>query len=152
MSKIAPTTLLLACLGAAPAQADPLQEVQALIQQGQYAQALERAQQLQQNPPSEAQLRALREMRKHVGWYLRGFAVGGPARHALGLVSSLAELHERLGALDLTQPFPAAAEGPRGRAGGEKTPHLPEGWLDSPVLTDAERAQLHLAEVGVSGG
>lgn len=96
--------------------------------------------------------RALREMRKHVGWYLRGFAVGGPARHALGLVSSLAELHERLGALDLTQPFPAAAEGPRGRAGGEKTPHLPEGWLDSPVLTDAERAQLHLAEVGVSGG
>ncbi|MGL4407766.1 MAG: hypothetical protein ACRCTU_05160 [Zoogloea sp.] len=64
MSKIAPTTLLLACLGAAPAQADPLQEVQALIQQGQYAQALERAQQLQQNPPSEAQLRALRDSLK----------------------------------------------------------------------------------------
>ena len=34
MSKIAPATLLLACLGATPAQADPLQEVQALIQQG----------------------------------------------------------------------------------------------------------------------
>ncbi len=64
MSKIAPTTLLLACLGAAPAQADPLQEVQALIQQGQYTQALERAQQLQQNPPSEAQLRALRDSLK----------------------------------------------------------------------------------------
>lgn len=96
--------------------------------------------------------RALREMRKHVGWYLRGFAVGGPTRHALGLVSSLQELHERLAALDLSQPYPSAAEGPRGRAGGEKTPHLPEGWLDSPVLTEAERAQLHLAEVGVSGG
>ena len=96
--------------------------------------------------------RAMREMRKHVGWYLRGFAVGGSARHALGLVSSLTELHDRLGALDLSQPYPSAAEGPRGRAGGEKVPHLPDGWLDSPVLTDSERAQLHLAEVGVSGG
>ncbi len=96
--------------------------------------------------------RAMREMRKHVGWYLRGFSVGGPARHALNLVSSLSELRERLQALDLDQPFPAAAEGPRGRAGGEKVPHLPDGWLDSPVLTEAERAQLHLAEVGVSGG
>lgn len=94
----------------------------------------------------------MREMRKHVGWYLRGFAVGGPARHALGLVSTVAELHERLHALDLTQPYPGAAEGPRGRAGGEKAPHLPDGWLDSPLLTAPERAQLLLAEVGVSGG
>ena len=96
--------------------------------------------------------RALREMRKHIGWYLRGFAVGGPARRDLNLVSTLAELDDRLHALDLTQPVPAAAEGPRGRAGGEKVPHLPDGWLDSPVLTEAERVHLHLAEVGVSGG
>ena len=96
--------------------------------------------------------RAMREMRKHVGWYLRGFAVGGAARHALNLVSSLEELHDRLMALDLDQAFPPAAEGPRGRAGGQKAPHLPDGWLDSPVLTDAERDQLHLAEIGVSGG
>jgi antitoxin component HigA of HigAB toxin-antitoxin module len=64
MSKIAPATLLLASLWAPLAQADALQEVQALIQQGQYTQALERAQQLQQNPPSEAQLRALRDSLK----------------------------------------------------------------------------------------
>ncbi len=98
------------------------------------------------------EVHAMREMRTHIGWYLRGFAVGGPARHALNLVSSLEELQERLEALDLDQPFPAAAEGPRGRAGREKVPHLPDGWLDSPVLTESERAQLHLAEVGVSGG
>ncbi|WP_279379505.1 tRNA dihydrouridine synthase DusB [Schaalia vaccimaxillae] len=98
------------------------------------------------------ELRALREMRKHIGWYLRGFAVGGSARHALGMVSSLSELHERLHELDLDQPFPKAGEGPRGRAGGEKTPHLPDGWLDTPYLTDAQREQLHLAELDVSGG
>ncbi|SDR67981.1 putative TIM-barrel protein, nifR3 family [Schaalia meyeri] len=92
--------------------------------------------------------RALREMRKHIGWYLRGFAVGGAQRHALSMVSTLQELHERLGELDADQPFPPAARGPRGRAGGEKTPHLPDGWLDHPHLTEAERSRLHLAEVG----
>ncbi|WP_331274736.1 tRNA dihydrouridine synthase DusB [Schaalia sp. lx-260] len=98
------------------------------------------------------EFRALREMRKHVGWYLRGFAIGGPIRGALNKVSSLGELHERLHALDLDQPFPKAAQGPRGRAGGEKTPHLPDGWLDSPYLTPAQKEQLHLAEDGADGG
>ncbi|WP_276201232.1 tRNA dihydrouridine synthase DusB [Schaalia suimastitidis] len=97
--------------------------------------------------------RAMREMRKHVGWYLRGFAVGGAARHALNRVSTLDELVDGLHSLNLDQPFPPAAEGPRGRAGGEKTPHLPNGWLDHPYLTRAERANLHLAEeVGGSDG
>lgn len=98
------------------------------------------------------EVRAMREMRKHIGWYLRGFAVGGPARHALSMVSSLDELREHMRSLDLDQTFPKAAEGPRGRAGGEKAPHLPTGWLDSPFLTDSERAQLHLAEEGADGG
>lgn len=98
------------------------------------------------------ELRAMREMRKHVGWYLRGFAVGGPNRGALNKVSSLAELHDRLHELDLDQEFPEAAQGPRGRAGGEKTPHLPHGWLDHPYLTEAEKAHLHLAEDGADGG
>ena len=92
--------------------------------------------------------RAMREMRKHIGWYLRGFKVGGPQRHALGMVSTLDELSERLADLDLDQDFPEAARGPRGRAGGEKTPHLPDGWLEHRYLTDAERASIHHAEVG----
>ena len=92
--------------------------------------------------------RAMRELRKHIGWYLRGFAVGGPQRHALSMVSTLQELHERLADLDLDQAFPPAARGPRGRAGGEKTPHLPDGWLDHPYLTQSERDRLHLAEIG----
>ena len=92
--------------------------------------------------------RAMREMRKHMGWYLRGFAVGGAQRHALSMVSTLQELHDLLAGLDPDQPFPEAARGPRGRAGGEKPPHLPDGWLDHPYLTDSERGRLHLAEIG----
>ena len=92
--------------------------------------------------------RAMREMRKHVGWYLRGFAVGGAQRHALSMVSTLQELHDLLTGLDPDQPFPEAARGPRGRAGGERPPHLPDGWLDHPYLTDSERGRLHLAEIG----
>lgn len=98
------------------------------------------------------ELRAMREMRKHIGWYLRGFAVGGETRGALGLVSSYVELEERTASLDLDQPFPASAHGARGRAGSPKRPHLPDGWLDSRDLTPWEREKLHLAEDGGSGG
>lgn len=96
--------------------------------------------------------RAMREMRKHVGWYMRGFAVGGQLRRDLGLVNTLEELGLRLSQLDLTQGYPEAASGPRGRAGGEKQPHLPEFWLDSHVLSPEQKARLHEAELGISGG
>lgn len=96
---------------------------------------------------------AMRELRKHMAWYLKGYVVGGEARAALGLVSSLAELDERLGALDLGQPYPGdGAEGPRGRAGSPKTPALPEGWLDSRDVDSRHRAALAEAELSVSGG
>ena len=64
------------------------------------------------------------------------------------MVSTLQELHDLLTGLDPDQPFPEAARGPRGRAGGERPPHLPDGWLDHPYLTDSERGRLHLAEIG----
>lgn len=97
--------------------------------------------------------KALREMRKHMAWYLKGYVVGGELRAKLGLVSTLAELDERLGALDLDQPYPGeAAEGQRGRAGSPKRPTLPEGWLASRELSDDFRRALHEAELSVSGG
>ncbi|OKL49389.1 tRNA dihydrouridine synthase DusB [Boudabousia marimammalium] len=96
--------------------------------------------------------RAMREMRKHISWYLRGYAIGGPQRHALHLVSTKQELQDRLDALDLTQAYPEAAQGKRGRAGGEKRPHLPEGWLDSPELNETQKLQLADAEIDASGG
>nr|WP_141372720.1 tRNA dihydrouridine synthase DusB [Cellulomonas cellasea] len=97
--------------------------------------------------------KALREMRKHMAWYLKGYVVGGELRAKLGLVSTLTELDERLGALDLDQPYPGeAAEGQRGRAGSPKRPTLPEGWLASRELSEDFRRALHEAELSVSGG
>ena len=85
-----------------------------------------------------------REFRKHVSWYLKGFAVGGEVRQQLALVSSLAELDRLLDGLDLTQDFPHQLLGtPRGRLGPPRRVALPEGWLDTreedgvPVGADA---------------
>jgi len=55
--------------------------------------------------------------------------------------------------LDRDQPWPgAAAEGPRGRAGTARAVALPQGWLDSPELTQAQADQVAQAELDVSGG
>ncbi|WP_029663896.1 tRNA dihydrouridine synthase DusB [Cellulomonas sp. KRMCY2] len=97
--------------------------------------------------------KALREMRKHMPWYLKGYAVGGPLRARLGLVETLAHLDDLLAELDLDQPYPGiGAEGQRGRAGSPKRPILPYGWLDSRELSESFRASLHEAELSVSGG
>jgi nifR3 family TIM-barrel protein len=89
------------------------------------------------------------DFRKHVAWYLKGFAVGGELRRAMAMASSLAELDDLLGALDLDQPFPESVVGqPRGRTSGTRAVALPENWLstrDSRVVPSG-------AEIGDSGG
>ncbi|BBA97313.1 putative dihydrouridine synthase [Actinacidiphila reveromycinica] len=89
--------------------------------------------------------RGVVDFRKHVPWYTKGFAVGSDVRRALATASSLAELADLLGSLDQAQPWPAHADGPRGRTAPGKRVVLPDGWLDDPfacaVLTeDAESA------------
>jgi nifR3 family TIM-barrel protein len=76
--------------------------------------------------------KGVRDLRKHVAWYLRGFPVGSSLRHRLALVSSLGELAGLLAELDFAAPFPAGAEGPRGRQGSAAKVALPDGWLDDP--------------------
>ncbi len=99
------------------------------------------------------ELKALRELRKHMAWYLKGYAVGGVLRAELALVETLEHLDELLARLDLDQPYPGVgAEGQRGRAGSPKRPHLPEGWLDSRELSESFRRSLQEAELSVSGG
>ncbi|MEQ7125060.1 tRNA dihydrouridine synthase DusB [Actinopolymorpha sp. B11F2] len=94
--------------------------------------------------------RACREFRKHVSWYLKGFAVRQHLRSALALVSTLAELDALLAELDADQPFPQAALGlPRGRQGSPRPVTLPAGWLSD---RDGVGADLAAAEVGISGG
>jgi hypothetical protein len=88
------------------------------------------------------------DFRKHVAWYLKGFAIGSDARSALGQVSTLAELEERLGALELDQPYPLQTLGqPRGRTSSPRRPALPEGWLDDPE-NGAVPAGAELADSG----
>jgi nifR3 family TIM-barrel protein len=88
--------------------------------------------------------KGLRDLRKHISWYLHGFPVGGDVRRALGMVSSLAELDGLLAQLDADAAFPADGDGPRGRQGSPGRVVLPEGWLDDPadltVPADAELA------------
>ena len=76
--------------------------------------------------------KGLRELRKHVAWYLRGFPAGSDIRVSMALVKTLAELDGLLGKLDPTIPFPKDAEGPRGRQGSPGAVALPDGWLDDP--------------------
>jgi nifR3 family TIM-barrel protein len=97
--------------------------------------------------------RACRDIRKHVAWYFKGYAVGGELRAALAQSSSLAEIDELLGRLDPDQPYPGAdAEGQRGRAGTPKRPALPEHWLESRELQETHRTQLTEGEGDTSGG
>ncbi len=97
--------------------------------------------------------RALRDLRKHMAWYLKGYAAGGTIRSELAMVMNLAQLRELLDRLDLSTPYPGKdAEGQRGRAGNPKRTHLPEGWLDSRELNDKFRAKLLEAETAVVDG
>jgi nifR3 family TIM-barrel protein len=95
--------------------------------------------------------RAMREMRKHMAWYFKGFPVGGEVRRTLAMVESLSQLEGLLATLDPTEPFPAAELGsPRGRQGAPRGKVvLPYGWLDSESLGDTDIAD---AESDVSGG
>ena len=97
--------------------------------------------------------RATRDIRKHVAWYFKGYAVGGETRAALAMSSSLQEIDDLLGTLDADQPYPGAdAEGQRGRAGTPKTPSLPQHWLDSREIAEGMRAEVSAAELHNSGG
>ncbi|MFD1212523.1 tRNA dihydrouridine synthase DusB [Arthrobacter sp. GCM10027362] len=97
--------------------------------------------------------KALRDIRKHVAWYFKGYMVGGELRAALAAVPTLEVLRGLLDQLDHTAPYPGAdAEGPRGRAGSPKRPALPDGWLASRELDENHRAMIAAAELDVSGG
>ncbi|WP_030016015.1 tRNA dihydrouridine synthase DusB [Curtobacterium sp. S6] len=97
--------------------------------------------------------RGMREIRKHIAWYFKGYPVGGQLRASMAQVSTLEEFRDLLNQLDLSLPYPGAdVEGPRGRAGSPKKPHVPDGWLNSRILGDAERLGLADAELDISGG
>ena len=95
--------------------------------------------------------RGCKEFRKHVTWYLKGFAAGGEMRRSLALISTLDELERLLAELDPDEPFPVSELGsPRGRQGSPRDRvALPEGWL-----SDTDGADMHMSEEAteVTGG
>ena len=76
--------------------------------------------------------KGMRDLRKHIAWYLHGFPAGADLRRALALVKTLNELDALLDRLDSDVPFPPAATGPRGRRGSPAAVVLPNGWLADP--------------------
>ena len=76
--------------------------------------------------------RAMRDIRKHMAWYLKGFSVPREIRSSLGMVSSLVEMQELLSGLS-DQPYPqSVGDGPRGRTSHGREVKLPDGWLNDP--------------------
>ena len=87
--------------------------------------------------------RAVRDLRKHIAWYLKGFPVGGAARRAFMECASVADVERELRHLDITLQLPETVQSaPRGRTGSAKKVHLPHGWLDSRTTSEPERVQL----------
>ena len=80
----------------------------------------------------EDENRAMRDLRKHMAWYLKGFSVVRELRSQFGMVSTLAELRGLLDQLQ-DQPYPTqVGDAPRGRTSHGKAVSLPAGWLDDP--------------------
>jgi nifR3 family TIM-barrel protein len=88
--------------------------------------------------------RALRDFRKHVGWYLAGYAVGAAPRRTLTTSASHDEVRAVLAGLDPTLRIdPALEHAPRGTQRGPQVVALPDRWLaerysDQPPGRDAD--------------
>ncbi|WP_227984552.1 tRNA dihydrouridine synthase DusB [Nocardia spumae] len=93
--------------------------------------------------------KAMRDIRKHMAWYFMGFPLGSQLRRSFATVSSLAQLDDLIEQLPPDVPFPADAQGPRGRQGSPAAKVvLPDGWLDDPEDPTVPAA----ADVMHSGG
>jgi tRNA-dihydrouridine synthase len=80
----------------------------------------------------ESEGRAMRDLRKHMAWYLKGFTINREVRSALGMVASYGELVWLTDQFE-NQPYPIAiAEIPRGRKSHGRAVTLPDGWLVDP--------------------
>jgi len=102
----------------------------------------------------EDEFLGVRDFRKHVGWYLAGYPVGGAARRDLAQTSSLAELDGLLEALldrvGSETPLPPGSERiARGHTHGPRRVTLPQGWRESALDPTPPPAE---ADALVSGG
>jgi nifR3 family TIM-barrel protein len=91
----------------------------------------------------------MKSFRKHAGWYLTGYPVGGEPRKRANVVATLADLDDLIAELDPSAEIMAnALRAARGHTNGPRPVHLPEGWLediDDPTPPEG-------AELAISGG
>jgi hypothetical protein len=81
---------------------------------------------------------AMRDFRKHTGWYISGYPVGPEIRRRFSMIKSLMELEDVVADLDLTAEIVEGGERiKRGHTNGPIKVSLPQGWLD-----DRQREQL----------
>jgi hypothetical protein len=74
----------------------------------------------------------MRDIRKHMAWYLKGFSVPREIRANLGMVNSLDHMQKLLSDV-VDQPYPQEiGDSPRGRTSHGRQVKLPDGWLDDP--------------------
>ncbi len=74
---------------------------------------------------------AMRDFRKHTGWYLSGYPVGPAVRREMSMVSSLGELDDLVGPFDRSLPIVDGGERiKRGHTNGPRKVSLPDGYLD----------------------
>jgi nifR3 family TIM-barrel protein len=76
--------------------------------------------------------RAVRDFRKHTGWYLTGYPVGSEVRRELSQMTSRDHLCDVLGGLDpALEVEPNGLRARRGHSQGPRRVTVPEGWFDS---------------------
>jgi nifR3 family TIM-barrel protein len=92
---------------------------------------------------------AVKDFRKHTGWYLTGYPVGSEVRRRLAAAGSLPELDALLAGIDPGITLPDAARRlPRGHTDGPRPVSLPDRWLE----TADDPTPPAGAELTVSGG
>ncbi len=96
---------------------------------------------------------AVRDFRKHIGWYLQAVPVGGAARQAMMAAGTrddlVDELHRAVDTLgEGFVPDTIARRQPRGHTHGPRPVALPANWLDNPDDPEPPKG----ADALVSGG
>jgi len=100
----------------------------------------------------------MRQMRKWVSWYTKGFEGSARVRGQLSTLKSFDDLERLFCLLDLTEPFPVRAlRANRAKGNATQQVKLPEGYLDqldddTPPLGPRTLAEIEAWERALSGG
>lgn len=100
----------------------------------------------------EGEKYGVREMRKHMAWYMRGFPAGGEVRRQLSQITDLESLRGVLDPMWDSDAKAADADGARGRQGSPGKVALPDGWLDDPESFDDAVPEDPDADGGATNG